>query len=122
MHNEKSSAIRPLNPSSAIATLIRVGVATLVLVLAIPLIASSERKAQVKIQPEYPALAQRMGISGVVLVQATVAPSGKVDKAIAEFGHPLLMEAARSAVLRWRFAPSDEESRVMVNVNFKLGK
>ncbi|MHB1699628.1 MAG: energy transducer TonB [Acidobacteriaceae bacterium] len=114
--------MRPPPPSSAIATLIRIGVAALVLALAVPLIASSERKVQVKVQPEYPALAKRMGVGGIVRVQATVAPSGKVDKAVALSGHPLLMDAARNAILRWRYAPSDTESQVIVDVDFELGK
>lgn len=63
-------------------------------------------KAISKPAPAYPAIARQARASGSVTVQITVDESGRVVSANAVSGHPLLQQAAVSAVRQWRFSPT----------------
>ena len=76
------------------------------------------RKALVKFTPEYPELARRMSLSGVVKIQVTIAPNGQVKETKVIGGHPLLVAAATSAVQRWKFAPGSAETSQTVEFDF----
>lgn len=80
--------------------------------------AGSRRAIVSKVPPVYPELARRMHVSGVVVVQLTVAPDGSVSDAKIESGHTLLGAAAQDAVKRWRFEPATETTSMTVDVNF----
>lgn len=80
--------------------------------------AGSRRAIVSKVPPVYPELARRMHVSGVVVVQLTVAPDGSVSDAKIESGHTLLGAAAQDAVKRWRFEPAPETTSMTVDVNF----
>src|SRR5262249_15251306 len=45
-------------------------------------------------QPQYPPAAKKSGVQGVVVVEATVTPEGKVDKVKVISGSPFLADAA----------------------------
>jgi len=62
--------------------------------------------ATVKIQPQYPARARRMRVTGSVDVQVTISPEGRVAEAKAISGHTLLREAAEEAARQWVFKPA----------------
>lgn len=55
--------------------------------------------------PIYPPLAQQTGISGDVLLEIAVAPDGKTFVRRVISGHPLLVQAAITAVNKWKFQP-----------------
>lgn len=57
-------------------------------------------------QPSYPPLATRVGERGIVEVEFTIDTSGRVGRARALTGPPLLREAAERAVLEWRYLPA----------------
>ena len=78
----------------------------------------TNRKVKSKVSPEYPELAKRMNISGVVKVQVTVAANGSVKDAKLVGGHPVLASAALDAVKRWRFETGPEESTEIVEFRF----
>lgn len=63
-------------------------------------------KAISKPAPAYPAIAKQARASGSVTVQITVDEGGRVISANAVSGHPLLQQAAVSAVRNWRFTPT----------------
>ena len=63
-------------------------------------------KAVHKPAPEYPRLAQIMGMSGDVVVGVTIDESGKVILAQARGGNPLLKGAAEKAAYKARFTPT----------------
>ncbi len=63
-------------------------------------------KAISKPAPSYPAIAKQARASGSVTVQITVDEGGRVVSASAVSGHPLLQQAAVSAVRNWRFSPT----------------
>jgi len=93
----------------------------LLLILALapsPLSAQEERRALSKSVPEYPELARRMKLAGIVKVEITIAPNGAVLKAVVVGGHPLLGESAVAAAKRWKFAPSGAESTQILSFKF----
>jgi len=77
-----------------------------------------DRKVKSKVSPEYPDLARRMKITGVVRVQVTVTPSGTVKNVKLVGGHPLLANAAMEAVKKWRFEVGPQESTGIVEFRF----
>lgn len=58
-----------------------------------------------RVDPRYPTIAQSAHVSGVVVLEATVDPSGRVQSVHMVRGIPLLNEAALEAVKQWRYSP-----------------
>jgi periplasmic protein TonB len=65
-----------------------------------------EAKLISKVQPIYPPLALRARVSGVVVLQVSVDEEGNVYDIKILKGHPLLDEAAVSAVRQWKYSPT----------------
>ena len=66
-------------------------------------------KAPVKtkdVRPTYPAIAQSARVQGIVIIEATIGPSGKVTDAKVLRSIPLLDNAALDAVRQWQFTPT----------------
>ena len=76
------------------------------------------RKVKTKVEPQYPELARRMNIIGVVKLQITVASNGTVKSAKVIGGHPVLADAALNAVKQWRYEPADQETTGLVEFHF----
>lgn len=76
------------------------------------------RKAIIKTQPQYPTLARTMHISGVVKLEATVAPNGTVKSINVKGGHPVLTQSAVSAVGHWKFEPASHETTELIEIRF----
>ena len=76
------------------------------------------RKLVYRVEPEYPWDLKRAGIGGLVRLDVTISPRGLVDTVTPIGGNPILVDAASRAVKRWRYAPSDSETEIMVNVEF----
>jgi TonB family protein len=66
---------------------------------------ASPRKIK-DVQPEYPAIAQSARVQGVVIIEATIGPDGKVQDATVMRSIPLLDAAALDAVKQWEFTPT----------------
>ena len=81
----------------------------------------SERKVKSKVQPEYPDIARKMGLSGTVKLQIVVAPNGNVKDTKVIGGHPILVNAAVEAVKKWRYESASEETTKMVEFKFDPG-
>jgi protein TonB len=58
------------------------------------------------IKPIYPAIAQSARVQGVVIIEATIGPDGKVKDAKVLRSIPLLDQAALDAVKQWEFTPT----------------
>jgi len=78
----------------------------------------SARKVVKTVTPRYPSLATTMHLSGVVRVEAVVTENGTVKTVEIKGGHPVLAQAAASAVSQWKWAPASHESRESVQVKF----
>jgi TonB family protein len=63
-------------------------------------------EAIVKVPPEYPAEARKMGVDGTVMVQALVDRSGNISDTRVIKSIPLLDNAAVAAVRQWKFKPA----------------
>lgn len=59
-----------------------------------------------RVVPEYPLLARKNRITGVVLVQVTIAEDGRVVEAVAISGPPVLRKSSEEAARKWIFKPT----------------
>lgn len=58
------------------------------------------------VRPQYPAIAQSARVQGVVIIEATIGPDGKVQDTRLVRSIPLLDAAAIDAVRQWEFTPT----------------
>ena len=77
------------------------------------------RKVVLKTAAVYPSLAQSMNIHGVVKLEAHVAPNGTVKSVDIKGGHPILTQAAVTAVGHWKFEPASHETKELIEVKFE---
>ena len=82
---------------------------------------SGTRKLLGHTAPPYPELARHLRITGVVKIDVVVGPDGSVKSADPRGGHPLLVQAATTAVRGWRWEPASRESHELVQVKFFPG-
>ncbi len=80
----------------------------------------SKRKVTTEVAPVYPPIARNMRLSGTVRLYATVAPTGKVVRTEVIGGNPLLAQAATSAVSRFVWEPAADETKELIEINFRL--
>lgn len=78
-----------------------------------------------RVQPEYPPLARAAHVSGTVQLCAIIARDGTVRGLQVISGNPLLVQAARAAVLQWRYRPTllngePVEVETYITANFVL--
>jgi TonB family protein len=84
-----------------------------------PAPAHTERKIITRVVPDYPELAKRMHIRGVVRAEAMVRPSGSVRSTRVLGGNPVLVEAALDAIGKWKFETAASENTEVVQVAFE---
>jgi periplasmic protein TonB len=95
-----------------------------------PIIPGGDIKPPVRtvyVAPPYPDLARKARIQGLVVVECTIDPSGRVVDARVITGPPLLQSAALDAVRQWRYTPTRLNGvpvavLMTVTVNFTLGR
>ncbi len=76
-----------------------------------------------KIQPVYPALAKAARVQGEVEFTAVISKEGRVENLQLVRGHPLLVNAAKSAILQWRYRPTllnGKPMEVMTTITVKF--
>ena len=56
--------------------------------------------------PVYPVIAQTAGVQGLVILEALIGSDGRVQSAQVLRGHPLLNDAALTAVRQWEYTPT----------------
>jgi protein TonB len=59
-----------------------------------------------KVQPVYPPLAKSARVQGTVEFTAIIDKQGNIENLKLVRGHPLLVEAAKQAVLQWKYRPT----------------
>ena len=64
-----------------------------------------------RLEPQYPEIARRSGLSGAVRLRLEIGTDGKVKSATVLEGAPVLAAAAKDAVLQWRYRPYVVENR-----------
>jgi TonB family protein len=75
------------------------------------------------VKPVYPAIARSARVAGMVTIEATIGPDGKVIDATVVRSIPLLDQAALDAVQQWEYTPTllngvPVPVRVTVTINF----
>lgn len=80
--------------------------------------AQETRKVKSKIDPEYPELARRLNLKGIVRVQVTIAAAGTVKNVKELGGNPVLLDALVKAVKKWKYEPADRDSVLEVVFDF----
>jgi protein TonB len=80
-----------------------------------------------KVQPVYPPLAKSARVQGTVEFTATISKDGNIENLTLVRGHPLLVNAAKEAVLQWKYRPtmlngSPVEVITDIIVNFTLSQ
>ena len=65
-----------------------------------------EATRTVYVEPVYPEIARRAGVSGVVILEAVIDPNGNVTDINVLRSIPLLDEAAMDAVRQWKYEPT----------------
>jgi len=88
--------------------------------LATPLFGAETRRVTKTSQPQYPALALRMRVEGVVKLETVVNGDGRVEDVKVVSGHTLLKSTAVECVKQWQYEPTGEKSVVPVEVTFRL--
>ena len=78
-----------------------------------------KRKVTNKVLPDYPDMARRMSLRGVVKVDAVVGSNGLVKTVEIKGGHPVLAQAAVNAVRKWKWEPSTHDTKEPVEVKFE---
>ena len=80
-----------------------------------------EQYAVKRVQPVYPPLAQKQRIEGIVVVQLTVAGTGKVTAAEFLRGNNIFKTASIEAAKRWEFkVPNGDSLEGTIRFAFKL--
>jgi protein TonB len=59
-----------------------------------------------RVQPTYPPLARSARVQGVVEFTAVISKDGNIENLQLVRGHPLLVNAAKEAVLQWKYRPT----------------
>jgi protein TonB len=59
-----------------------------------------------KVMPVYPPLARSARVQGTVEFTAIISKEGTIENLQLVHGHPLLVQAAKDAVLQWRYQPT----------------
>jgi TonB family protein len=77
------------------------------------------------VKPVYPAIAKNAGVTGAVIIEATIGADGKVIDARVLRSIPLLDQAALDAVRQWEYRPTVLNGVAVpvimtVTINFKL--
>jgi protein TonB len=78
------------------------------------------------ITPIYPSIAKAAGVSGTVVVEATISRTGNIESLSVVSGPPLLREAALNAIRAARYRPyllngEPTEIQTTFTVNFRIG-
>jgi TonB family protein len=78
----------------------------------------ASRKIISRVVPVYPELARTMQIHGTVRVNVVIAQDGKVKVTQVVGGNPVLIKAAIDAIDKWRWAPSSQETKELIQLDF----
>ena len=78
------------------------------------------------VQPVYPLEAKQQHVQGMVVLHAIISKTGDIEDLQVVSGPPLLTQAAKDAVLRWKYRPYllqgvPVEVETTINVNFTFG-
>jgi len=77
-----------------------------------------ERRVVNHVEPEYPEALKRLYIGGVVRVEVVVAANGLVESTQLLGGSPILGQSAMKAIKHWKYTPSVNKEKLVVQMEF----
>jgi TonB family protein len=78
----------------------------------------TKRKVRVLVKPQYPELAKKLSLSGLVKIEVTIGPDGKVKRTHIVGGRPVLATEAEKAALQSEFEPGPKETKEIIEFKF----
>ncbi len=92
------------------------------LLFLLPVVVSAqpgERKLKRAAPVAYPEMARKLRLTDAVKLELHVAADGKVTKATAIGGHPVLVNEALNTVKEWQYEPAEEATTETVILHFQ---
>ncbi len=77
-----------------------------------------ERKVARREEPQYPEIARKLNLHGMVRLKIWINSDGTVRRLEYVGGHPLLAESALKAVKGWKYEAGPKESTAAVELKF----
>ena len=77
-----------------------------------------DRKVILQVTPEYPAVLKASGIGGVVRLTVTINADGNVKSAVLLGGNAALAESAITAMKKWKYSSTGQETTGTVSFTF----
>jgi TonB family protein len=78
----------------------------------------SERKVDLRVEPDYPPVLRMRQIGGTVRLEVTISAKGNVESAKVLGGNPILAESAVTAVKKWKYSPAEATTTTTVSLTF----
>lgn len=78
----------------------------------------TKRKVKVLAKPQYPELAKKLNLSGLVKIEVTIGADGKVKRTHIVGGHPVLATEAEKAAAQSEFEPGPKETMEVIEFKF----
>ncbi len=78
----------------------------------------SDRKVKNRVYPQYPEIARKMSLTGVVKLEVVISANGTVKETKVIGGHPILVTAAVDAVKKWKFDSGSGDSTETLEFKF----
>jgi len=73
-----------------------------------------------RVAPVYPEIAKQARVQGKVRFHAVVNSTGQIEKLSLISGNPMLIPAAKDAILQWQYSAPPANLETVVEVNFTL--
>jgi len=78
----------------------------------------SKRRVKVMGKPQYPELARKLNLTGVVKIEVIIGADGKVKRTRVVGGHPVLASEAEKAAMQCEFEPGPKETSEVIEFKF----
>ena len=78
----------------------------------------SKRRVKVMGKPQYPELAKKLNLTGVVKIEVIIGTDGKVKRTRVVGGHPVLATEAEKAAMQCEFEPGPKETSEVIEFKF----
>ena len=78
----------------------------------------TKRRVRVLVKPQYPELAKKLSLSGLVKIEVTIGTDGKVKRTHIVGGHPVLATEAEKAASQSEFEPGAKETTEIIEFKF----
>jgi protein TonB len=69
-------------------------------------------------QPEFPEVAKKMNLSGVVKIEIVIGADGQIKDSKVVGGHPVLIDSVQKALKKWKYAPASSETKELLEFRF----